>query len=92
MDGLAFQKYMALTRMQAMNASIQSCNDRLENHKLEDERLAKYATFLIEKQQEAANYEGALRLEMAQKRRQNAMLVKKIGQQMKQKPPAAEQT
>jgi len=43
---------------------------------------------LIEKQQEAANYEAALRLEMAQKRRQNAMLVKKIGQQMKQKPPA----
>ena len=85
LDGLAFQKYMALTRMQAMNASIKACNERLENHKLEDERLLTYADFLIEKRQEAVNYEAALRQEMEQKQRLNAMLVKKIGQQMKQK-------
>jgi hypothetical protein len=68
-----------------MNASIKACNERLENHKLEDERLLTYANFLIDKQQEAVNYEATLRLEMSQKQRLNAMLVKKIGQQMKQK-------
>jgi len=37
LDALVFEKYMTLTRMQAINASNKMCDERINNHKQEDE-------------------------------------------------------
>lgn len=49
LDSLIFDKYMTLTRIQATNASLKMCDQRLEDHKMEDENLHTYANFLIDK-------------------------------------------
>jgi hypothetical protein len=36
LDGLLFEKYMALTRMQALNSSLRRCEDRLKNRNSDD--------------------------------------------------------
>ena len=42
LDGLIFDKYMTMTRLQALNASIRVCDERLKKHVFEDEKLIKY--------------------------------------------------
>ena len=80
LDGLIFEKYMTMTRLQALNASIKVCTGRLKEHDIEDEKLQKYETFLISKHTEGKAFEDKLNAEISQKTRINAMLVKKIGQ------------
>lgn len=50
LDALVFDKYMTLTRMQAMNASNKMCDERISNHEREDGQLMDYANFLLDKQ------------------------------------------
>ena len=64
LDGLLFEKYMALTRMQALNSSIHRCEDRLKNRKGDDGDLMKYAEWLKEKLKNAREYENTVKQEI----------------------------
>ena len=80
LDSLIFDKYMTLTRIQATNASLNMCEQRLEDHKKEDENLHTYANFLIDKLETGAQYEEQLRKSITKLQRTNAILIKKIKQ------------
>lgn len=53
LDSLIFNKYIILTRIQATNTSIKMCNQRIDNHHFQDDKLLKYANFLITQYEQA---------------------------------------
>ena len=71
LDGLEFNKYMTLTRMQAMNSAIKRCKDRNENRGTSDSRILIYAEWLVGKQKNAQKYEQEIRAENQQLRKTN---------------------
>lgn len=75
LDGLHFEKFLSLTRMQALNSSIARCRERTKERSASDHQLAVYAEWLEEKQRAAQQYEQAIRMEVKQ-------LEKVIGQKM----------
>lgn len=67
LDALIFEKYMTLTRMQAINASNKMCDDRISNHTKEDDQLMTYTNFLIDKSRDAAKTEADMRAGIVQR-------------------------
>jgi hypothetical protein len=66
LDGLEFEKYMTLARMQATNASITRCRERTKNRLHSDQQLVQYAEWLEEKQRNAQKYEHEVRQQIKQ--------------------------
>lgn len=61
LDAQIFDKYLTMTRIQATNTSLKMCEQRIQDHKAEDENLHTYANFLIDKLETGGKYEDTLR-------------------------------
>lgn len=82
LDGLIFEKYMMLTRIQAINQSKMSCDNRMGNRKEEEEELMTYANWLTARHQVALQLEQSLKQEIKQQQLLNQALLKKLQVQM----------
>ena len=77
-DSQIFEKYMNLTRLQAMRKSIEFCDERLDNVAKEDQSLIEYTVFMHAKFKEYESMLQQLKNELQKKKKNNKKLHKQV--------------